>query len=144
MRFVTIAITMFLAAPASAFEVGQVIEGPAEVVDGDTLVVDDQAIRLQGVQAADRGQPLSREATDAMKAITAGRTVRCSLTGETTYNRAVATCWVGSNDVAAQLVAAGMAIDCPAFSRGRYAALETAEARATIVVPRFCKPRQGG
>lgn len=133
-----IAATAIITAPALAFDRGDVIEGPARVIDGDTIEVDNVRVRLNGVAAPERNEPGGTEATEAMRHILDGHTARCSLTGEKTYNRQVGTCWVGATDVGAALIASGNARDCARYSAGRYAALEAKEARA-LPLPRYCR-----
>jgi hypothetical protein len=79
------------------------------------------AIRLQGLAAPEAGEPGGAEATAAMRAMVVGRQLRCEMTGERTNDRCVGSCHSGPKDIAAELVRAGLARDCPRFSRGRYA-----------------------
>ena len=136
----TMAFTFSLIAcwPASAFDRGDVIEGAARVIDGDTLDVEGVRVRLNGVAAPERDEPGGSEATDTMWQIIEAQTVRCSLTGETTYKRQVGTCWIETLDVGAALIAAGRARDCPRYSGGRYASLETSASQA-LPLPRYCR-----
>ena len=136
----TLVVTLYLIAfwPASAFDRGNVIEGAVRVIDGDTLDVAGIRVRLNGVAAPERDEPGGPEATNAIRQIIGGQAVRCSLTGETTYQRQVGTCWIGTLDVGAALIAAGRARDCPRYSGGRYASLETPAAQA-LPLPRYCR-----
>ena len=71
--------------------------------------------------------------------------MRCQLDGETTYDRCAGTCYLDGRDIAAELVRAGLARDCPRYSGGRYADEERAAARdgATIrewyELPGYCR-----
>lgn len=129
---------LLIGAPAAAFDRGDTIEGQARTIDGDTLDVEGIRVRLNGVAAPERDEPGGSEATDAMRQIIGSQAVRCSLTGETTYQRQVGTCWIGTLDVGAALIAAGRARDCPRYSAGRYASLET-PASQTLPLPRYCR-----
>ena len=129
---------LLIVTPAAAFDRGDTIEGQARAIDGDTLDVEGVRVRLNGVAAPERDEQGGSEATDAMRQIIGNQAVRCSLTGETTYQREVGTCWIGTLDVGAALIAAGRARDCPRYSGGRYASLETPAAQA-LPLPRYCR-----
>jgi endonuclease YncB( thermonuclease family) len=98
--------------------------------DGDTFEISGTAVRLCGVDAPERNEPGWRAAVEAVREITAGRTVRCVQVGDgtvcdgrsrpTNYDRIVAQCFVGSTDLAAHLAEAGLACDWTAFSGGYY------------------------
>jgi micrococcal nuclease len=141
LRFlITIFIATLALAQANAFEVGDTVSGSARVIDGDTLEVSGIRIRLNGVAAPERNETGGAEATATMKQMTSGKTVRCSLTGKKTYKREVGTCWVGTLDLGAALIAAGKARDCPRYSAGRYSALEP-KSSGFLPFPGYCKPR---
>jgi endonuclease YncB( thermonuclease family) len=125
------------AGPAPA-ATGDRLTGRARVVDGATLEVSGVAIRLKGLAAPERKQAGGSEATAFMRELTAGRTVVCDLTNERTWCRRVGTCRVGGRDVAAELVAAGLARDCERYGGGRYADLETAAGRR-LPLPGYCR-----
>ena len=71
-----------------------------------------------------------------------GETVVCDLTEERTHGRRVGWCYLDGQDIAEALVRAGLARDCPRFSGGRYAAVETAAARE-LPFPSYCRPTIG-
>ena len=123
---------------AQALERGAVIEGPARVVDGDTIDVAGVRVRLHGVAAPERSEPGGAEATAVLRQVIAGQVVRCSVTGEETHGREVGTCWIGAQDIGGAVIAAGRARDCPRFSTGRYAAVERPEA-GSLPLPRYCR-----
>jgi micrococcal nuclease len=127
--------------PAAAAATGDRLTGRARVVDGDTLEVAGVAVRLKGLAAPERRQAGGAEATAFMRRLTDGRTVVCDLTNERTWGRRVGTCRVGGKDVAAELVAAGLARDCERYGGGRYAALETRVGRR-LPLPNYCRPRR--
>ena len=137
---ITTLVVALMMSHANAFEVGDTVSGSARVIDGDTLEISGVRVRLNGVAAPERNEPSGAEATETMKQLTSGKTVRCSLTGKKTYKREVGTCWVGTLDLGAALIAAGKARDCPRYSAGRYSALEPASA-ANLSLPRYCIPK---
>ena len=135
---ITILVTAVMVTNAHAFEVGVTVSDTARVIDGDTLEINGVRIRLRGVAAPERNEPGGAEAT--MKLMTLSKTVRCSLTGKKTYKREVGTCWVGTTDLGAALIATGKARDCPRYSAGRYSALEP-ESVDFLPLPRYCRLR---
>ena len=103
--------------------------GRAHVIDGDTIVVDGIHVRLKGVAApevAHAGEVGGDAARAFMTALIEGQTVVCDLTRERTHGRRVGYCYRDGQDIAAELIKAGLARDCPRYSAGRYAQLETA------------------
>jgi endonuclease YncB( thermonuclease family) len=103
------------AARAEALEVA----GPAKVIDGDTLAVAGQHIRLFGIDApeaeqtcaAPGGKPwhCGKAASEAMRRLTRSEPVRCEGHETDRYSRLVARCWLGSTDLGGALVAKGLA-----------------------------------
>ena len=69
-----------------------------------------------------------------------GQTAVCDLTGECTHGRRVGFCYVDGQDIAEALIRAGLARDCPRYSRGRYAAVEQ-PASAGLPFPAYCGRR---
>lgn len=116
-----------------------VLAGQASVIDGDTLRVAGQKVRLQGLAAPEMDRAGGQAAKDAMIEIIAGRPVSCQLDGTKTHDRVVGVCSIGDRDVAAELVSRGLARDCPRFSGGRYRDLEPASARI-LPLPHYCSP----
>ena len=60
------------------------------------------------------------------------------LDGTRTRGRVVGTCRVGGRDIGAELVGSGLARDCPRYSKGRYARLETPAGRR-LPLPGYCR-----
>lgn len=129
-----------VAGPADA----ETITGPAsKVVDGDTLWVAGVKIRLDGVDAPEMDTDAGRRARLGLYEIVDGRQLDCHLAGES-YDRRVGVCTLSTGpqegyDIGALLIADGLALDCPRYSGGRYAGLETPAARATIDQKDYCK-----
>ncbi|MGD9613817.1 MAG: thermonuclease family protein [Alphaproteobacteria bacterium] len=109
---------------------GPVITGPARVIDGDTIEVAGQRIRLYGIDAPEMGQPCTdphgtydagAEARRALHEITDGEMVTCQPLGRDRYGRTLAE--VRNNrwgNVNATMVRAGWALDYETYSKGRY------------------------
>lgn len=85
-------------------------------------------------------EPGGPEAAAFMAHLVDGQILICDLTGERTHRREVGICRQAGRDVGAELIAAGLARDCPRFSRGRYAQLERPEAKV-LPFPGYCVPR---
>jgi endonuclease YncB( thermonuclease family) len=124
---------------------GCIIAGLAFVIDGDTLDIGRDRIRLHAINAPERHEPGGLAATKALKSIIAGRPVRCVWDGSKTRGRYVAICRVGGTDVARELVRKGYAAACPRFST-RYMRDEKAARakrlgiwRAGYRKPRWCE-----
>ena len=115
------------------------IKGRARVIDGDTLWVGRIKIRLNGIDAPERGQPRYRAATQTLQKLVAGKTVVCRLNGDKTYDRYVGVCYVGKYDLAASVIASGNALDCARYSGGRYRKYETKDARRYIRQAPYCR-----
>ena len=136
-------LALSLAAPAAA---GERLTGRAHVTDGDTISVGGVAVRLKGVAApeiahfGDPGEPGGTEAKAFMMELVEGQIVICDLTHERTHGRRVGWCYRDGHDIAAALMRAGLARDCPRFSGGRYAAVER-PAAAGLPFPSYCVPR---
>ncbi len=113
------------------------ITGRASVIDGDTIEIHEQRIRLHGIDAPEAGQacskadgaswPCGRQAALALSGFLGTQTVRCVPNG-TSYDCLVAVCEIGGIDVAAWLVRKGWAI---ASARHSLAYADEEEARET-------------
>ena len=124
---------------------GERLTGRARVLDGDTIVVGGIAVRLKGVAAPEAahfgspGGPGGEEAKAYMVELVEKGTVVCDLTRERTHGRRAGYCYVDGQDVAEALTSAGLAWDCPRFSKGRYAKAERVEAPG-LPFPSYCQP----
>eukprot|EP00798_Chlamydomonas_sp_ICE-L_P004692 gene4692-14894_t len=102
-------------APASAN-----IAGPTRVVDGDTLVINQERIRMYGLDAPESKQsckdPSGRDylcgvkSKEALEAKIAGRPVTCEVKSKDQYGRNVAECTSGGSNLNAWLVQSGNAV----------------------------------
>ena len=116
------------------------LEGVASAIDGDTIIINNYKIRLNGVSAPELSEEGGNEAKQAMQKILENETIKCSLSGRKSYERYIGVCWIGAVDVGALLVLQGFARDCFRYSGGRYSALEPGPARY-LPLPRYCLAR---
>ena len=111
----------------------------SHVRDGDTIEVGKIPIRLNGVSAPELKEPLGPQSKQFMRDLVDGKSVSCELIGAKTYDRLVGTCYLGRKDIGISVIEAGLALDCPRYSGGRYAEFELTEARERIKLPRYCQ-----
>lgn len=116
------------------------ISGPVTYVwDGDTIRINRYNIRLQGVDAEELSEPTGHAARDVMAGLVAGRIVSCNPDGTTNHGRIVARCYIDGIDIAIPLIAGGWALDCPAFSGGRYRPYEMKGSRSFLIQKGYCR-----
>jgi len=120
-------------APPPPIPSSRKLRGKAYVIDGDTIIVSKIKIRLTGIDAPELDQPWGQKSKWEMINICKGHTIDVHLTGETSYDRLVGTCYLqDGTDIGAELVKAGLAIDGGHFSKGKYAHLEDPEMRRRL------------
>lgn len=119
MRKPLILLAAALAVPASAPAVANVIAGPAEVVDGDTIDMTGTRIRLIGIDAPESAQQCrrdgaawdcGRDAAAALDEILSGGPLECTAQGTDRYGRTLATCRNALFDLGHELVRRGLAV----------------------------------
>ena len=118
------------------------ISGTCLVIDGDTVhVINDGntiKVRLHGIAAPETNQRGGKEATAFLERYAEGKAVRCVLDETKTSKYEIGTCYVGGQDIAAAVIKAGVARDCPRLSGGKYRAMERPEAKK-LFFPDYCK-----
>ena len=115
MRYlITLALVMFLPVPAFAD-----ITGQPRVIDGDTLEIDGQRIRLHGIDAPETRQlcyldgkrwQCGKDAGNILSDWINHRPVTCQERDRDRYGRIVAVCYVGDEDLNAWMVLQGLAL----------------------------------
>ncbi len=129
---------LFLAFPVQA-EPTTLTGDVTKVRDGDTIEVGEIPIRLNGVSAPELKEPLGPQSKAFMTDLVMGTQVRCELDGTKTHDRFVGVCYLDDRDIGAAVIGAGLALDCPKFSSGRYAQLVVQGAPVRIKLPGYCK-----
>ena len=132
-KITAVFIALFLTGQAEAD-----VTGRARVIDGDTLEIAAQRIRLHGIDALEARQfcrgkdgawPCGAEATKALRSMIRNAAVSCIEHDRDRYGRIVAVCIVGDGDLNAAMVRRGWALAYRQYSVD-YVRAETA-ARAT-------------
>lgn len=119
--------------PPPAIPSNRKLKGRAYVIDGDTIVVAKIKVRLAGIDAPELDQPWGQKSKWAMVGICKGHTITVELTGETSYDRLVGTCYLDDGtDIGAEIISAGLALDGGHFSQGKYQHLEDPDFRRKL------------
>ena len=117
------ALSLAPAGPAHA----ETLSGQARVIDGDTLAISGQRVRLHGIDAPETRQNCTRDgrkwacgkaSTRAMRLLLGRSPVRCEVRDRDRYGRAVATCFAGGRDLQRELVRQGLALAYRRYSTG--------------------------
>jgi endonuclease YncB( thermonuclease family) len=114
--------------------------GQASVIDGDTLEIHGERIRLWGIDAPESSQLCRGEdslpyrcgaqAANDLDAFIAQRPVDCMPLSLDQYARTVAKCFVQGVDLGDWLVRNGLALDWPQYSKGKYSGDQQAAERS--------------
>lgn len=102
------------------------LAGTASVIDGDTIEIHGERIRLDGYDSPERGSRCGsvnvyKEAAFALSNFIGQGTVTCDISGKDRYDRSIGDCEVGGKSLAEFMVSEGWARDWPRYSQGAYA-----------------------
>lgn len=122
--FKAFGIILFLLVSARDVAAEDVV-GPARIIDGDTIEVAGERIRLFGIDAPETRQLCSahgesyhcgKEAARALAERVGSRPLNCRQRTTDRYGRAVSVCYQGDEDIGAWLVRAGWALSFRKYS----------------------------
>ncbi len=122
------------------------VSAETRVIDGDTLEVDGEIYRLNGIDAPEHGQKCGAwtcgaDATEALADLVEDEKVICDPLTRDGYGRTVATCFVGNVDLGGTLVDKGVAWAFRKYSDAYVAQEDAARAaRVGIWSGRFQPP----
>ncbi|MBP0485031.1 thermonuclease family protein [Sagittula salina] len=117
-----LAITVLSVGPVSA-QTNTVSGAVLYVTDGDTFSLRgvDRPIRVWGLDAPERDERGASAATSTLRRLVAGQSLTCRVRDIDRYGRIVGQCFLADGrDVAAQMIAAGVAREYCYFSGGYY------------------------
>lgn len=135
MRFLVLILAVVVGATGAG---AADVSGIPKVIDGETLEIAGQRLRLYGVDAPDlrqtceiRGRTYNcgRISRTALMDLVAGVTVRCRIRGKSVGDAAMASCQAGGYDLSAGMVHTGWAMAYPREGT-TYARIERRAAKA--------------
>ena len=122
---------------------GRQLEGRAQAIDGDTIRIGDNRLRLKGIDAPEMHQTCSRSgqsyrcgetARNALIALMLDRQVQCRSSGRDRYKRLLVYCTANGQDLNGRMIEQGWAVaydreyrEEEARARGRSAGLWAGE-----------------
>ena len=147
LMLVFFALVALLAARLSVPREVREITGRAYVIDGDTVVVTGQHVRLKGIDAPELAQrcgegqggyACGQEARQALVSLIDGRSIRCETSGRDKYRRDLATCFAGDADLNRAMVETGQAV---AYGDYRDAEMQARTERKGLWKSSFDRPQ---
>ena len=115
---------------------GASLSGPGRAIDGDSLMVGQQEVRLFGIDAPEAKQTCTKNgrpwtcglaSADQLARLVNGQQVNCVAVGLDRYHRVVARCSAGSRELNRYMVATGYAVAFRRYSSEYVSAEESAK-----------------
>lgn len=131
----------------SAGPIPQSLKGAARAIDGDSLFVGRQEVRMQGIDAPEGRQICQRDdrpwdcgnaAREELRRLIGKNLVECRVSDRDKHERFLATCFAGGSNLNAAMVEAGMAVAYGGYRREEAAAKA---ARRGLWASEFQRPR---
>lgn len=102
------------------------LAGTASVIDGDTIEIHGERVRLSGIDTPERGSRCGdinvyQKAAFALSDMIGSRTVSCEITDTDRYDRKVGHCQAAGQSLQSAMVREGWARDWPRYSGGAFA-----------------------
>ena len=125
-KLVLIAFVIGQTQPSTAIAKETVISGVPRVVDGDTIVFNDDRVRLHGIDAPESKQQCliggenyecGKNATVGLRKFIGDEIVTCVSSKKDRYQRLIAVCTLGGIDINAAIVEAGWAVAYRRYSK---------------------------
>jgi len=136
-RWLAIALCL-LPFAATATDIPGLVVGQASVIDGDTIEIHGQRIRLEGIDAPESNQVCEaqgkrdvrcgQQAALFLADMIGRQTVYCSQTGTDRYRRVLADCEVAGRNIGDAMVRSGHALAYRRYSTRHVAAEDAARA----------------
>ena len=98
---------------------GETIYGKAKIIDGDTIHIKGDKIRLHAIDAPETNQKCTKnkinwncgiESTNFLKGIIGNKNISCATNGKDRYNRFIGVCYKDDLDLNSEMVLNGWAI----------------------------------
>lgn len=115
-KLVRAALTSLIACPVAAAE----LSGHADIIDGDTIRVAGESVRIEGIDAPETDQecwtldgaayPCGAEATSFLAKLIGGAPVSCAILGRDRYDRSLGICEARGVEINAEMVRSGWAL----------------------------------
>lgn len=90
------------------------------VIDGDTLVASGKTIRLWGIDAPEKNEPMYEICAKVLELFAETGKLECKLINFDRYDRQVMHCYSGNSDLGSSMVKTGFAKDYKKYSGGFY------------------------
>ena len=128
-KYIGVVLTVAACQPATGAlsqAEGNQLAGTASVIDGDTIEIHGERIRLDGFDSPERGSMCGsvnvyKKAAFALSDFIGQRAVICDISGKDRYDRNIGDCEADGKSLAEFMVSEGWARDWPRYSHGAYA-----------------------
>lgn len=134
---IVICVVAALTPAVATAQATSVLTGTAHVIDGDTIIVAGEHVRLEGIDAPERDQTCQRDgkawacgsrATQALRGLIRDQEVSCRVIGRDAYGRALGACSAGQVNLNSAMVRSGFALDFRQYSSAYIPQEEAAKA----------------